>query len=168
MWLCNFCTFAIRNIKDLFSYFKPDSPRFSCVSGDFPGVTPELWAYVVLYQGAAGQGSPRWQSWTGDTPRMGGVVASAHPVTWDCLRQQAEWGPSALGVEQGLLQGPSHQISSKGSSWGPPAPGGWCGSRTSCSRHHLLPGSASNAFQSLKSGSGVGARVRSLSPAGQG
>lgn len=32
VWLCNFCTFAIRNIKDLFSYFKPDSPLHSAVS----------------------------------------------------------------------------------------------------------------------------------------
>lgn len=32
VWLCNFCTFAIRNIKDLFSYFKPDSPLYSAMS----------------------------------------------------------------------------------------------------------------------------------------
>lgn len=56
VWLCDFCTFAIRNIKDLFSYFKPDSPPFSCVSGDFPGVTLELRALPR----AAARGSP-WQ-----------------------------------------------------------------------------------------------------------
>lgn len=36
VWLCNFCTFAIRNIKDLFSYFKPDLPFFICVLACFP------------------------------------------------------------------------------------------------------------------------------------
>lgn len=56
VWLCDFCTFAIRNIKDLFSYFKPGSPPFSCVSGDFGD--SDLRACIVLYQGTPALGFP--------------------------------------------------------------------------------------------------------------
>ena len=77
VWLCNFCTFAIRNIKDLFSYFKPDSPLHSAA---FPGVTLASWPDTVLYQhsvhpgGSCGQGRPRmiWDYavlfWAGVSP----------------------------------------------------------------------------------------------------
>lgn len=85
VWLCNFCTFAIRNIKDLFSYFKPDSPPFSCVSGDFPGVTLELRA---LPRGGSA-GFTLAVVVDGETPRARGARAYRVNAT------SSRWGLSA-------------------------------------------------------------------------
>lgn len=86
-------TSAIRNIKDLFSYFKPDSPLPSPVSGASPGVTLEFFTQGpspwLTLAAALGRGPPLHLLRAADASCCQTLLqALSHPLKSDSRREE--------------------------------------------------------------------------------